>query len=235
MNADTIQRVELVPRGLVLEDLERAVARHGLLVGPVGRRQRVVDVADRQSARARAGCPPAPSAARVAGAVELLVVGVGDLGDAGEVRRPRDRREEAPGVGDVALDLRAAPRARGSPADGEEAELLGEEERRLAAAPVAVGAREERARACRRASSGRTVGSFARGDLLEELLELPRALRSAPASSAASVPSAHAAARRARAARGGARASVARPRPRATKSNRSRILPRPVRPRASSP
>ena len=41
----------IVPSGLPSQDVERAVARDGTLVGAVGRGQRIVDVGDRHDAR----------------------------------------------------------------------------------------------------------------------------------------------------------------------------------------
>ena len=96
---------------------------HGLLVGPVGGGERVVDVGDGHHLRLH-GDGLAGDGARVAGAVELLVVGVGDLRHAAQGARPGDLREEAVGVRDVALDLLALLGGQRAAGDGERADLV---------------------------------------------------------------------------------------------------------------
>ena len=82
----------------IAQDVERALARHGALVGPVGRGERVVDVGDGHHARLHGDLEPV-DAVRVAAPVQLLVVRVGDLRDR---RAARASRGSARGSGTCA-------------------------------------------------------------------------------------------------------------------------------------
>src|SRR5664280_1073372 len=151
-------------------EMKRRVARDGLLVGAVGGGEGVEDVTDRKRADggrdALAGQP-----AGVAGPIELLVVRVSDLGNTGEIRRPRNRGEKAPRLRDMAFHGTAFVLGKAALRDRQEPELLGEEERRVAPAAIAVRAREERLQAPARIlrQHGRLVRN---DDLFEKRLEV---------------------------------------------------------------
>ncbi len=96
--------VELPVGGLVLQDVDGAFHRHGLLVRPVPGHEGVEDVGDGHHPRLDRDLRRRETA-RIARAVELLVVGVGDVGDAAVLTGPGNLRQESVGVSDVALDL----------------------------------------------------------------------------------------------------------------------------------
>src|SRR5262249_38724370 len=98
--------VTLPALDLVGDDVERLVDGHRLLVRAVAGGQRVEDVADGHHARLDPnllGLEPA----RIAGAIELLVVRARDLRNRAQAPPPRNGLEEVVGVDDVALDLAA--------------------------------------------------------------------------------------------------------------------------------
>ena len=86
------------------QDVERGLDRDGGLVRAVRRGQRVEDVGDRHHARLERDLGRAP-AQRVAGAVELFMVGARDLGNAAQLARPGDLAQEVERVDHVRLDL----------------------------------------------------------------------------------------------------------------------------------
>ena len=109
------------------KDVERALGGHRALVRTVGRRERVVDVGDRHHPRLHRDLLLA-DAARIPGAVELLVVAEGDLRDPAQLPRPRDLFEEPIRVRDVRLDLAAFTRVEVALVDHEEPQfVLGEQ------------------------------------------------------------------------------------------------------------
>src|ERR1019366_6126036 len=162
--------VEPVAPRFPLQDAERRVARDGLLVGAGGGGEGVKAVTDRK--RADGGRDAlAVQPAGVAGPIELLVMRVRDLGNTGEIRRPRNRGEKAPRLRDMAFHGTAFVLGKAALRDRQEPELLGEEERRVAPAAIAVRAREERLQAPARIlrQHGRLVRN---DDLFEKRLEV---------------------------------------------------------------
>ena len=124
---------------------------------------------------------------RVAGAVELLVVRAGDVGDVAQRAAPRDLAQEVVGVDDVALDL--------------EALVVGSEPRRICSAAtssrVEERPRSRRARrgsVCRAISASRskppcssTVGSLALRMNVDDVVELAASRAPSSSSTAASL------------------------------------------------
>ena len=106
-----------------LDDAERAIDGHGLLVGAVRRRERVEDVGDRHDARLDRDVAR-PQVARVAAAVEVLVVRARDARHVGEALPPGDLPEEVVRVHDVALDLDALDVGEAAAADLQRGHLL---------------------------------------------------------------------------------------------------------------
>ena len=95
------------------------------LVRPVGGREGVVDVADSHHLGLERDVVGA-QAVGIAGAVQLLVMRIGDGGDAAKVLGPGDLAQEAEAVGDVGLDLQPLLKVKAALGDGEVLGLLGE-------------------------------------------------------------------------------------------------------------
>jgi len=120
------------------ENVERAFCRDGTLVGTVGGGEGVEDVGDRHHSRLHRDLGTS-HAARVACAVQLLVVPVRDLRDAAELPRPRNLLEEPERVCHVRLDLAALAIVEIALSDHEKAQLLVAEERPLDTLEIDVG------------------------------------------------------------------------------------------------
>ena len=86
------------------QDVQSLFRWERALVRPVGGREGVVDVADGHHLGLERDVVGA-QAVGIAGAVQLLVVRIGNGGDAAEVLGPGDLAQEAEAVGDVGLDL----------------------------------------------------------------------------------------------------------------------------------
>src|SRR5687768_8177996 len=109
--------------GFVAEDVERALDGHRLLVGSVPGDEGAEDVGDGHHARwdrdLTAGKP-----ARIARAVQLLMMSIGDLRHIPVLARPGNFGQETEGMRDVALDLAPLLLGEAPPADRERAQLV---------------------------------------------------------------------------------------------------------------
>ena len=86
--------------------------------------------------RTSSGICSAGQPVRVAAAVELLVVAVGERRHARQPLGPRDREQELVGVHDVRLDLASLHLVEGTLGHRQRPRLLRQQQRRLAAVPV---------------------------------------------------------------------------------------------------
>src|SRR5436190_5534193 len=121
------RRIEQPVVHLHAENVERALRGNGAFVWAVARGERVVDVGHRHHARLDRDAA-GREFARIAAAVEFLVMRVGDVGDGREVARPRDLLQEVECVRDVALDLDSLGCVEIAFADREDARFFGIEE-----------------------------------------------------------------------------------------------------------
>ena len=144
------RRVEQARPRLLPDDVERPLDRHGALIGAIGRGQGVENVRDDHHLGLNGKLFALPTA-RVAGAVELPVVGTHDARNLLQLLGPRDLAEKARAVVHVRLDLFALVVVQGAAWDGEQPQLVRHEERPRSLEAFAAG---------RAADLGELAGSF---------------------------------------------------------------------------